>query len=158
MPSGKPGSNNPGAYQGGQPGRCDEREGIQDVSAVKGAIPAEYEDAIVDRSSWYPGRAPTVHGSLFENFQNRASQCSITVYCYKPRLNFNQSAVPSAEPLRKTNLYLRGLRRPIGWHSPSLFRGCSHATSADQIGTSSARPYQLALQAFPFAESTYRAG
>jgi len=57
--SGNTGSNNPGAYQGGNLVDVMSVEGIQDVSAVKGAIPAEYEDASVVRSTWYPDRAPT---------------------------------------------------------------------------------------------------
>jgi hypothetical protein len=86
--SGNTGSNNPGAYQGGNLVDVMSVEGIQDVSAVKGAIPAEYEDAIGGQVNLVSGRHQPVAWQPVRELSEPGSQCSIAVYCYQTPAEF----------------------------------------------------------------------
>jgi len=157
--SGNTGSNNPGAYQGGNLVDVMSVEGIQDVSAVKGAIPAEYEDAIggqvnlVSRSGtnqW--------HGSLFENFQNRALNARLQFTATKPRLNFNQFGGSLGGAIKKNKIFIFGDYE--GYRlAQSLFVNGDVPTQAlrDQL-VAAVPAYQLALQAFPLPNQPVAAG
>ena len=157
--SGNTGSNNPGTYQGGNLVDVMSVEGIQDVSAVKGAIPAEYEDAIggqvnlVSRSGtnqW--------HGSLFENFQNRALNARQQFTTTKPRLNFNQFGGSFGGAIKKNKIFIFGDYE--GYRlAESLFVNGDVPTQAlrDQL-VAAVPAYQLALQAFPLPNQPVAAG
>ena len=89
--SGNSGSNNPGTYQGGNLVDMMSADGIQEVSAVKGVIPAEYEDAIGGQVNLVSKSGTNAwHGSVFENHQNSAVNARLQTVPAKPHLTFNQ--------------------------------------------------------------------
>ena len=148
--SGNSGSNNPGTYQGGNLVDMMSADGIQEVSAVKGVIPAEYEDAIggqvnlVSKSggnSW--------HGSVFENHQDSALNARFQPSSTKPRLTFNQFGGSLGGAIVKNRVFLfgdyEGYRR-----SESSFVQGNVPTQAVRDQLLAAVPdYKLALQAIP---------
>jgi outer membrane receptor protein involved in Fe transport len=148
--SGNTGSNNPGVYQGSNLVDVMSVEGIQGVSAVKGAIPAEYEDAIGGQVNLVSMSGTNkYHGSLFENFQNRDLNARLQFTTTKPRLNFNQFGGSFGGPIKKNKIFIfadyEGYRL-----AQSLYVNGNVPTQAlrDQL-VQAVPAYQLALQAFP---------
>ena len=152
--SGNSGSNNPGVYQGGNLVDVMSVEGIQDVSAVKGAIPAEFEDAIggqvnlVSKSgtnSW--------HGSLFENHQNSALNARFQRVSEKPRLTFNQYGGSIGGPIKKNKIFVFGNYEGYQKSASSFVEGNVPTELARQQLLNAVPDYKLALQAFSLPNS-----
>jgi outer membrane receptor protein involved in Fe transport len=148
--SGNSGSNNPGTYQGGNLVDIMSVEGIQDVSAVKGAIPAEYEDAmggqvnLVSRSGtnqW--------HGSVFENHQNSALNARFQRVATKPRLTFNQFGGSLGGPIVKNKIFIFGDYEGYRRSDSSFVQGNVPTALARTQLLNAVPDYKLALQAFP---------
>jgi outer membrane receptor protein involved in Fe transport len=148
--SGNVGSNNPGVYQGGNLVDVMSVEGIQDVSVVKGVIPAEYANAIggqvnvVSRSG-----TNTWHGSLFANHQNSALAARYQRSATKPRLTFNQFGASLGGPIVQNKIFIFGDYEGYRYSESSFVQG-NVPTQAIRDRLLAAVPeYNLALQAFP---------
>ena len=157
--SGNSGSNNPGTYQGGNLVDIMSADGIQEVSAVKGVIPAEYEDAIggqVNLVSKSGGN--TWHGSLFENHQNSKLNARLQTVAVKPHLTFNQFGGSVGGALKKNRIFVFGDYEGYRFSSASFVQGNVPTESLRQQLISAVPDYQLALQAFPLPNQPTAAG
>ena len=152
--SGNSGSNNPGTYQGGNLVDVMSVEGIEETSAVKGAIPAEYEDALggqvnlVSKSgtnSW--------HGTLFENHQDSAANARFQRVATKPRLTFNQFGGSLGGPIVKNRVFIFGDYEGYRESASSFVEGNVPTQLARQQLLQAVPAYQLALQSFPLPNS-----
>src|SRR5437870_7885678 len=85
-------------------------EGIQEVSAVKGVIPAEYENAIGGQVNLISKSGTNeLHGSLFENHRNRALNARLQTLSSKAALTFNQFGGSLGGPIKKNKIFLFGV-------------------------------------------------
>jgi len=148
--SGNSGSNNPGTYQGGNLVDMMSSDGIQEVSAVKGVIPAEYEDAmggqvnLVSKSgtnSW--------HGSVFENHQNSAVNARLQTVPVKPHLTFNQFGGSFGGAVKQNRIFVFGDYEGYRLSSASFVQGNVPTAAIREQLTNAVPEYGLALQAFP---------
>ena len=104
--SGNTGANSPGVYQSANLVDIMSIEGIQEVSAVKGVIPAEYENAIGGQVNLISKSGTNkYHGSLFENHRNRALNARLQNLATKPALTFNQFGGSLGGPLRREKIF-----------------------------------------------------
>lgn len=148
--SGNSGSNNPGVYQGGNLVDVMSVEGIQEVSVVKGVIPAEYENALGGQVNLVSkGGTNEWHGSVFENHQNSALNARFQRVATKPRRTFNQFGGAIGGPIVKDKIFVfadyEGYRR-----SESVFVQGNVPTPAVREQLLRAVPdYELALQSVP---------
>src|SRR5262249_42962531 len=148
--SGNSGSNNPGTYQGGNLVDIMSTDGIQEVSAVKGAIPAEYEDAIGGQVNLVSKSGTNAwHGSLFENHQNSTVNARLQTVATKPHLTFNQFGGSLGGPLKKNRIFVFGDYEGYRLSSASFVQGNVPTESARKQLISAVPDYQLALQSFP---------
>jgi hypothetical protein len=148
--SGNSGSNNPGTYQGGNLVDLMSADGIQEVSAVKGVIPAECENAIGGQVNLVSKSGTNLwHGSVFENHQNSALNARFQRVDKKPRLTFNQFGGSLGGPIRKNKIFIFGDYEGYR-HSESVFvqGNVPTALARDQL-LAAVPDYKLALQAFP---------
>ncbi|HET7100328.1 MAG TPA: TonB-dependent receptor, partial [Terriglobia bacterium] len=107
--SGNSGGNNPGVYQGANLLDVMSVEGIQEVSAVKGVIPAEYEDAVGGQVNLVSKSGTNQwHGSAFENHQDSALNARFQRDSGKPRLTFNQFGASLGGPIKKNKIFVFG--------------------------------------------------
>ena len=148
--SGNSGSNNPGTYQGGNLIDLVSVEGVEEVSVVKGVIPAEYANALggqvnlVSKSgsnSW--------HGSLFENHQNSALNARFQRVSTKPRLTFNQFGGSLGGPIKKNKIFVFGDYEGYRQSQSSFVQGNVPTAMVREQLLRAVPDYQLALQAFP---------
>jgi outer membrane receptor protein involved in Fe transport len=148
--TGNTGANDAGAYQ--QPNLIDVMsvEGIQEVSAVKGVIPAEYEDAVGGQVNLVSKSGTNNwHGSLFENFQSDALNARLQPLSSKARLTFNQYGGSLGGPIRKDKLFIFGDYEGYRRSENQLVQG-NVPTQSVRTQLSAAVPaYKLALDAFP---------
>ena len=148
--SGNSGSNNPGTYQGGNLVDMMSSDGIQEVSAVKGVIPAEYEDAMGGQVNLVSKSGTNAwHGSVFENHQNSAVNARLQTVPVKPHLTFNQFGGSFGGAVKKNRIFVFGDYEGYRLSSASFVQGnVPTAAIRDQL-TNAVPEYKLALQAFP---------
>ncbi len=148
--SGNTGSNNPGVYQGGNLIDVMSVEGIADVSIVKGAIPAEYSNALggqvnlVSKSgtnSW--------HGSAFANNQTSALAARYQRSATKPRLVFNQFGGSLGGPIKRNKIFVFGVYEGYRYSQSSFVQGNVPTQAVRDQLLKAVPQYQLALQALP---------
>ena len=107
--SGNSGGNDPGVYQGANLVDVMSVEGIDEVSAVKGVIPAEYENAIGGQINLVSKSGTNNwHGSLFENHQNSALNARFQRASQKPHLTLNQFGGSVGGPIKKNKIFVFG--------------------------------------------------
>jgi Carboxypeptidase regulatory-like domain/TonB dependent receptor-like, beta-barrel len=107
--SGNTGANSPGVYQAPNLVDIMSVEGIQEVSAVKGVIPAEYENAIGGQVNLISKSGTNQwHGSVFENHRNRALNARLQTLSSKAPLTFNQFGGSLGGPIKKDKIFLFG--------------------------------------------------
>ncbi|MDX2180858.1 MAG: TonB-dependent receptor [Bryobacteraceae bacterium] len=105
--SGNTGANSPGVYQAPNLVDIMSIEGIQEVSAVKGVIPAEYENAIGGQVNLISKSGSNEwHGSLFQNHRNRALNARLQTLATKPALTFNQFGGSIGGPVKRDKIFL----------------------------------------------------
>ncbi|HEX5481987.1 MAG TPA: TonB-dependent receptor [Terriglobia bacterium] len=152
--SGNSGGNNPGVYQGANLLDVMSVEGIQEVSAVKGVIPAEYEDAVGGQVNLVSKSGTNQwHGSAFENHQDSALNARFQRDSGKPRLTFNQFGASLGGPIKRDKIFVFGDYEGYRKSEASFVEGnVPTATVRDQL-TAAVPAYQLALQAFPLPNS-----
>lgn len=148
--SGNTGSNNPGVYQGGNLIDVMSVEGIADVNVVKGAIPAEYSNAmggqvnLVSKSgtnSW--------HGSAFANNQTSALAARYQRSATKPRLVFNQFGGSIGGPIKQNKIFVFGDYEGYRYSESSFVQGNVPTQIQRQQLLNAVPEYQLSLQALP---------
>jgi outer membrane receptor protein involved in Fe transport len=148
--SGNVGSNNPGVYQGGNLVDIMSVEGIEDVSVVKGVIPAEYADAmggqvnVVSRSG-----TNTWHGSVFANHQDSALAARYQPSKIKPRLTFNQFGGSLGGPIIHNKVFIFGDYEGYRYSESSFVQGNAPTQALRDQLIQAVPAYKLALQAFP---------
>ncbi len=156
--SGNSGSNNPGTYQGGNLIDLMSVEGVEEVSVVKGVIPAEYSNALggqvnlVSKSgsnSW--------HGSLFENHQNSALNARFQRVSTKPRLTFNQFGGSLGGPIKKNKIFIFGDYEGYRQSQSSFVQGNVPTPLVREQLLRAVPDYELALQAFPLPNQPFAA-
>jgi outer membrane receptor protein involved in Fe transport len=148
--SGNSGSNNPGTYQGGNLVDVMSADGLQEVSAVKGVIPAEYEDAIGGQVNLVSKSGSNAwHGSLFENHQNSALNARFQRVADKPRLTFNQFGGSLGGPLLKNRVFLFGDYEGYRLSQSVFVEGNVPTAMAREQLLNAVPDYKLALQAIP---------
>jgi carboxypeptidase family protein/TonB-dependent receptor-like protein len=152
--SGNTGSNNPGVYQGANLMDVMSVDGIQEVSAVKGVIPAEYEDAIGGQVNLVSKSGTNHwHGSVFENHQDNALNARFQRVDNRPRLTFNQYGGSLGGPIVKDKIFVFGDYESYRRSEDSFVEGnVPTAAVRDQL-LNAVPAYQLALQAFPLPNS-----
>ena len=122
--SGNSGSNNPGTYQGGNLVDMMSSDGIQEVSAVKGVIPAEYEDAMGGQVNLVSKSGTNAwHGSIFENHQNSAVNARLQTVPVKPHLTFNQFGGSFGGAVKKNRIFVFGDYEGYRLSSASFVQG-----------------------------------
>ena len=148
--SGNSGSNNPGTYQGGNLVDLMSADGIQEVSAVKGVIPAEYENAIGGQVNLVSKSGTNDwHGSVFENHQNSALNARFQRVAVKPRLTFNQFGGSLGGPIRKNKIFIFGDYEGYRQSESTFVQGNVPTAAAREQLLNAVPDYKLALQAFP---------
>lgn len=152
--SGNTGGNNPGVYQGANLMDVMSVEGIQEVSAVKGVIPAEYEDAVGGQVNLVSKSGTNHwHGSIFENHQDNALNARFQRVSSKPRLTFNQFGGSLGGPIKKDKIFVFGDYEGYRQSEASFVEGNVPTAAVRQQLISAVPAYQLALQAFPLPNS-----
>ena len=148
--SGNSGSNNPGTYQGGNLVDMMSSDGIQEVSAVKGVIPAEYEDAMGGQVNLVSKSGTNAwHGSVFENHQNSAVNARLQTVPVKPHLTFNQFGGSFGGAVKKNRIFVFGDYEGYRLSSASFVQGNVPTAAIREQLTNAVPEYGLALQAFP---------
>lgn len=148
--SGNSGSNNPGTYQGGNLVDVMSSDGILEVSAVKGVIPAEYQDVIGGQVNLVSKSGTNDwHGSLFENHQDSAFNARFQRVAVKPRLTFNQFGGSLGGPIKRNKIFLFGDYEGYRLSESSFVIGNVPTASARAQLLNAVPDYALALQAFP---------
>lgn len=148
--SGNSGANSPGAYQAPNLVDIMSVDGIQEVAAIKGVIPAEYKNAVggqvnvISRSGtnrW--------HGSLFENHRNKALNARFQRLSEKAPLTFNQFGGSLAGPIKKDKIFIFGAYEGYREVEGAFVQG-NVPTPALRAQLLNAVPaYKLSLDAFP---------
>ncbi len=148
--SGNSGGNNPGVYQGANLVDVMSVEGIDEVSTVKGVIPAEYENAIGGQVNLVSKSGTNEwHGSVFENHQDSALNARFQRVSAKPHLTLNQFGGSLGGPIKKNKIFIFGDYEGYRDSESSFVEG-NVPTQAIRTQLLNAVPaYQLALQAFP---------
>lgn len=107
--SGHTGASSPGAYQAPNLVDIMSTEGVQEVAAIKGVIPAEYENAIGGQVNVISKAGTNQwHGSLFENHRNKALNARFQRLDLKPALVFNQFGGSLGGPIKKEKIFIFG--------------------------------------------------
>jgi len=157
--SGNSGGNDPGVYQGSNLVDVMSVEGIDEVNAVKGVIPAEYANVIGGQVNLVSKSGTNDwHGSLFENHQDTSLNARFQRTTTKPHLTLNQFGGSLGGPIRKNKIFLFGDYE--GYRdSESMFVQGNVPTPAVRSQLLTAVPaYQLALQAFPLPNAPFAPG
>lgn len=148
--SGNTGANSPGVYQA--PNLIDimSIEGIQEVSAVKGVIPAEYENAIGGQVNLISKSGTNQwHGSLFENHRARVLNARLQTLATKAPLTFNQFGGSLGGPIKKDKIFIFGDYEGYREREGSFVQG-NVPTDALRAQLLAAVPaYKMTLDAFP---------
>jgi carboxypeptidase family protein len=154
--SGNSGSNNPGVYQGANLVDVMSVEGIDEVSTVKGVIPAEYENAVGGQVNLVSKSGTNQwHGSLFENHQNSALNARFQRVSNKPHLTLNQFGGSLGGPIKKNKIFIFGDYEGYRDSQSSFVEGNVPTPSIRTQLLNAVPAYQLALQAFPLPNQPF---
>jgi hypothetical protein len=148
--SGNTGASSPGVYQAPNLVDIMSLDGIQEVSAVKGVIPAEYENAIGGQVNLISKSGTNQwHGSVFENFRNKALNARFQRLSAKAPLTFNQFGGSVGGPVKKDRIFIFGTYEGYRESEGAFVQGNvpTEATRAQLLRAVPA--FRLALDAFP---------
>jgi outer membrane receptor protein involved in Fe transport len=148
--SGHTGASSPGAYQAPNLVDIMSTEGVQEVAAIKGVIPAEYENAIGGQVNVISKSGTNQwHGSLFENHRNKVLNARFQRLNQKPPLVFNQFGGSVGGPIKKDKIFVFGDYEGYREVEGAFIQG-NVPTQALRTQLLNAVPaYKLALDAFP---------
>ena len=148
--SGNTGANSPGAYQAPNLVDIMSIEGIQEVSAVKGVIPAEYENAIGGQVNLISKSGTNQwHGSLFENHRNRLLNARLQTLATKPALTFNQFGGSLGGPVKKDKIFLFGVYEGYREREGAFVQGNVPTDSLRAQLQAAVPAYKMTLDAYP---------
>ena len=148
--SGNSGANSPGAYQAPNLVDIMSVDGIQEVAAIKGVIPAEYKNAVGGQVNVISKSGTNRwHGSLFENHRNKALNARFQRLPSKAPLTFNQFGGSLSGPIKKDKIFIFGAYEGYREVEGSFVQG-NVPTQAVRTQLLNAVPaYKLSLDAFP---------
>jgi hypothetical protein len=148
--SGNTGANSPGAYQAPNLVDIMSIEGIQEVSAVKGVIPAEYENAIGGQVNLISKSGTNQwHGSLFENHRNRVLNARLQTLATKPALTFNQFGGSLGGPVKKDKIFIFGVYEGYREREGAFVQGNVPTDSLRAQLLAAVPAYKMTLDAYP---------
>jgi outer membrane receptor protein involved in Fe transport len=148
--SGNTGANSPGVYQAPNLVDIMSIEGIQEVSAVKGVIPAEYENAIGGQVNLISKSGTNQwHGSAFENHRNRVLNARLQTLATKSALTFNQFGGSLGGPIRKDKIFLFGDYEGYREREGVFVQGNVPTDSLRAQLQAAVPAYKMTLDAFP---------
>ncbi len=148
--SGNTGANSPGVYQAPNLVDIMSIEGIQEVSAVKGVIPAEYENAIGGQVNLISKSGSSQwHGSLFENHRNRALNARLQTLATKAPLTFNQFGGSLGGPVKKDKIFLFGVYEGYREREGAFVQGNVPTDSLRAQLLAAVPAYKMTLDAYP---------
>lgn len=148
--SGNTGANSPGVYQAPNLVDIMSLDGIEEVNAVKGVIPAEYENAIGGQVNLISKSGTNqFHGSLFENHRNKVLNARFQRLDSKAPLTFNQFGGSLGGPFLKDKVFFffayEGYREVEG----AFVQGNVPTEGVRQQMLRAVPAYRIALDAFP---------
>jgi hypothetical protein len=148
--SGNTGANSPGVYQAPNLVGIMSIEGIQEVSAVKGVIPAEYENAIGGQVNLISRSGTNQwHGSLFENHRNRALNARLQTLSTKAALTFNQFGGSLGGPIKNDKIFIFGDYEGYREREGAFVQGNVPTDSLRAQLLAAVPAYKMTLDAFP---------
>jgi len=148
--SGNTGANSPGVYQAPNLVDIMSIEGIQEVSAVKGVIPAEYENAIGGQVNLISKSGTNEwHGSLFENHRNRALNARLQTLSTKAALTFNQFGGSLGGPIKKDKIFIFGVYEGYREREGAFVQGNVPTDSLRAQLLAAVPDYKMTLDAYP---------
>lgn len=125
-------------------------EGVQEVSTVKGVVPAQYADAVGGQVNIIMKSGTNQwHGSLFENNQVSALNARFQRAKSKPRLTFNQFGVSLGGPIVKNKLFIFGDYEGYRMSQDQFVEGNVPTAATRQMLLNAVPAYDLALHEFP---------
>jgi hypothetical protein len=134
-------------------------EGIAEVSAVKGVIPAEYADAIGGQVNVVSKSGTNAwHGSLFENNQSSALSARFQFASTKPQLTLNQFGGSLGGPIKKNKIFIFGDYEGYRDTQGTFVNGNVPTAAVRDELIKAVPAYQLALQAFPLPNQPAASG
>src|SRR4029453_6984967 len=148
--SGNTGANSPGVYQAPNLVDIMSIEGIQEVSAVKGVIPAEYENAIGGQVNLISKSGTNQwHGSVFENHRNRALNSRLQTLSTKSALTYNQFGGSLGGSIKKDKIFLFGDYEGYREREGVFVQGNVPTDSLRAQLQAAVPAYKMTLDAFP---------
>lgn len=148
--SGNTGANSPGVYQAPNLVDVMSIEAIQEVSVVKGVIPAEYENAIGGQVNLISKSGTNQwHGSLFENHRNRALNARFQRLDTKAPLTFNQFGGSLGGPIVRDKIFILGAYEGYREVEGQFVQGNVPTESLRSQLLRAVPEYRLSLDAFP---------
>lgn len=125
-------------------------EGVQEVSTVKGIVPAEYADAVGGQVNIVSKSGTNQwHGSAFENNQVSALNARFQRSDSKPRLTFNQFGAAVGGPIVKDKIFIFGDYEAYRKSESRFVDGNVPTDATRQMLLNAVPEYNLALSQFP---------
>jgi outer membrane receptor protein involved in Fe transport len=130
-------------------------DGVQEVSTVKGVIPAQYADAVGGQVNVIMKSGTNQwHGSVFENNQVSALNARYQRASSKPRLTFNQFGASLGGPIMKNRAFIFGDYEGYRMSQDQFIEGNVPTDATRQLLLSAVPAYKLALDEFPSPNGT----
>lgn len=148
--SGNTGANSPGVYQAANLVDVMSIEAIQEVSVVKGVVPAEYENAIGGQVNLISKSGTNKwHGSVFENHRNKALNARFQRLDTRAPLTFNQFGGSLGGPVVRDKIFLLGAYEAYREVEGQFVQGNVPTESLRSQLLRAVPDYRLSLDAFP---------
>jgi outer membrane receptor protein involved in Fe transport len=125
-------------------------DGIQEVSAVKGIVPAEYADAVGGQVNIVSKSGTNQwHGSLFENNQVSALNARFQRSKTKPRLTYNQFGGSIGGPILKDKIFIFGDYEGYRKSQSQFVEGNVPTQATRDMLLNAVPAYNIALSQYP---------
>lgn len=134
-------------------------EGVQEVSTIKGVVPAQYADAIGGQVNIIMKSGTNQwHGSVFENNQVSALNARFQRANSKPRLTFNQFGGSLGGAIIKNRVFIFGDYEGYRMSQNQFIEGNVPTAATRQLLLNAVPAYNLALKEFPLPNGPAIAG
>jgi outer membrane receptor protein involved in Fe transport len=125
-------------------------EGVQEVSTVRGVVPAQYADAVGGQVNIIMKSGTNQwHGSLFENNQVSALNARFQRASSRPRLTFNQFGASMGGAIKKNKIFILGDYEGYRMSQNQFIEGNVPTAATRQLLLNAVPAYKLALDQFP---------